>query len=230
MGLFKGFIARRLLVSLGLLAVLVAIGTAVSFWGVQFLSHTMSQVQLRTDASVLSARIQAESLNLINLAQLYTQATREERPTVRASISEQQTRLQDLVRQAKKITSSNDVTETIAIGNVENGVISFSYQTNSLLNAIDSSSAASGELVGCAVLREVDVDARDAARGVAGLPGERQVRVDARRRQRLERRGRGGGVHGGALQAGPAGLVLGVVAGLDAEVVLLAVGKARELV
>jgi len=144
---FRGYIARRLFLSFGLLALLAALVTASSIRVVQSLSQTLELVQTRTQLSDLSVRIQVESLNLAEMLQYYTQATPDERPSIRRDIGNQETKLQDLVLKTKKLLAPSDVKGLEAIGNLENRVISFNYRANVLLDTVDQSTITSQDYI-----------------------------------------------------------------------------------
>ncbi len=147
MRMFRGRIALRLFLSFGALALLAALVTGGSFWVVQYLGQALTQVQSRADVSVLSARIRAESLNLADLIQRYIQSTPVERAAIRSEIDAQEADLQNFVKQAESFTILSDTEESIAIGNVKNGVIVFSYQANRLLAAADDSLATNRDFI-----------------------------------------------------------------------------------
>jgi nitrate/nitrite-specific signal transduction histidine kinase len=147
MRMFRGRIALRLFLSFGVLALLAALVTGGSFLVVQYLGQALTQVQSRADVSVLSARIRAESLSLADLIQRYIQSTPIERAAIRSEIDAQEADLQNLVKQAENFTILADTEESIAIGNVKNGVIVFSYQANRLLTAVGDSSATNQDFI-----------------------------------------------------------------------------------
>jgi GAF domain-containing protein/CheY-like chemotaxis protein/HAMP domain-containing protein len=155
MRLFRGFIARRLLLSFSLLALLAILVTAGALWLTQFLDQTLNGITPRTNLAILSAQIRAENLDLAEQVRSYVVTGRGERPALRARITDRQTSLQNLVQQAKRSVaelnkgdpdSGTSIEESIVVGNLENDTITFNYQAASLLDAVDRLAATSADL------------------------------------------------------------------------------------
>ncbi|GAB4541302.1 MAG: hypothetical protein Kow0063_32010 [Anaerolineae bacterium] len=135
--IFKGPIARSLVVSFILLA-LIVIGLVVgSFWVVQFTDTMFSQVAVQAERASLSAQIHAESLVLTELVRRYAfQPTPE--ADLKTRITAQHAKLDNLIENAINSTDPNDVDERMALSRVRQYLIAFRTQANRVLNTFDS--------------------------------------------------------------------------------------------
>lgn len=137
MALWKGQIARSIILMFAVLA-LTALGMAwMAFRYAMAAAETEAQIFYRSDLALLSSQIRSESLLLTGMIQRYT--LNAVLPAVgREQIDNQLHSLYSLVNQAQTKIDLKDVDETLQVGEVYQLLIGFNTQARQVLNVFDS--------------------------------------------------------------------------------------------
>jgi len=135
--LFRGNIARKIIITYSSLALIVVLVSAGSVAGIAYARQLLIVDALqREQAALLSARIRAEALFLTNTIQRYAIAPGSGQ-SERQMINDQIALLEDLLRQAINSVDPNDVDESIAIGLIRQYLVSFNVQSRHVLDTSD---------------------------------------------------------------------------------------------
>lgn len=151
-----GIIARQLIQSFLVLALLTIAMAVGSVFLVQFIDRTLSQVSARADAAALGARIRSESLTLTDMARRYTTVDVATRPLLRVQIFDQRMLLNNLLNQAYRQAIPGDREEFDRVDQIKVRLTGFVRQVDRVMNAYDSEQA-----YGPATQRELTVLIRD---------------------------------------------------------------------
>jgi signal transduction histidine kinase len=142
--IFKGPIARLLILSFTALA-LVAISISLgAVWSVQFSDRALEQVLARSDAATLSARIRSECLTLTSMVQRYV-LEQTSNPLLREQIIDQEKKLDRLIQDAILRINPNDIDQSIELGNIRHSLIAFNTQAERVLEAFDEEGKAGAQ-------------------------------------------------------------------------------------
>lgn len=137
MQLFRGQIARRLILNLlGLTLVAIAV-TVGAGWAIQFTDLSLEQAIDRSDLSSLSAYIRSECLTLTDLIRRYIfeQGSSQE---LRVQIDQQEKKIDSLIQQATDSIDPNDVDASLQIGAIRSEIIAFRQQAERVLQVYEN--------------------------------------------------------------------------------------------
>ncbi len=146
MSIFKGFIARLLILSFAALA-LVSISISLgAVWTVQFIDRALEQVLARSDTASLSARIRSECLTLTGMVQRYVL---QETPNLnlRKQIAQQEKMLDRLIQEAILHIDPNDIDQSMELGDIRQNLIAFNTQAERVLDAFDQEKMAGTQTI-----------------------------------------------------------------------------------
>lgn len=137
MKLFRGIIARKIIITYSSLALIIVLVSAGSVAGIAYARQLLIVDALQQEqAALLSARIRAEALFLTNTIQRYAIAPGSGQAE-RQAINDQIELLEGLLQQAIDSVDPNDVDESIAVGLIRQYLVSFNVQSRHVLDTTD---------------------------------------------------------------------------------------------
>jgi GAF domain-containing protein/CheY-like chemotaxis protein/HAMP domain-containing protein len=120
MEIFRGALARRLALNFLALALAVLVVAAGALWVARSMEQTLNQAVLpRTEVALLSARIRANSHELVQLAQRYVQVGEVYRSEILYEITLQRRQLDDMLAEAKQNQANLNVEEAAYLGRIQ---------------------------------------------------------------------------------------------------------------
>ncbi len=129
-----GALARRLVFSFLALALAVLVVAAGAFWVARSMEQTLNQAVLpRTEVALLSARIRANSHELVQLAQRYVQAGEVYRTEILYSIALQRRQLDAMLAEAKQHQANLNVEEAAYLERIQERAQALEAQIDRLI-------------------------------------------------------------------------------------------------